>query len=67
MGRQKGAAPDYRGQIRMDYGTPDGLRETMELRSIWVMRSQKRATPDDRAQIYMDSGTPKGAAPDDRV
>ena len=45
-----------------------GLRQTIELKSIWSMRRQAVAAPDDRPQICMDDGTPKrGAAPDDRV
>ena len=69
------------GRQAYDYGTQRGLPQTIELRSIWIMRRQKGAAPYDRAQIHMDwgprhtielrsiwiMGRQKWAAPDDRV
>ena len=36
------------------------LRQTIELKSIWIMRRQKEAVPDDQAQMHMDNETPNG-------
>ena len=43
----------------MDYGTKSGL-QTIELRSILIMRRQEGAAADDGAQIHMDCETPQG-------
>ena len=43
-GTPKGAAPDDIAQIHMAYQTPvKGLRQTIWLRSIWIMRRPKGA------------------------
>ena len=45
----------------MDSGTVKGEQhQTIELRSISIMRRKKGAAPDDRDQIYMDYLTPDG-------
>ena len=36
-----------------------GLRQTIDLRCIWIMRPPEAAAPDDRAPANMDHGTPK--------
>ena len=65
---QKGRASRYSSD-RMQFGTPkEGLRQTMELRSICILICPKGAMPDDKAQILhltieLTMRHPKGATP----